>query len=107
MDLGYTETFEYIIYKTTNVDWIDKTTPDIIETISCRVTEMTKSDLDKIGWNRDENKQKMKLYTYPKYIFTKWQIIKYEWKEWRVLRNYRPKDLSWNIPYSKIFIMEE
>jgi len=103
----YDKIFSIITYTIDSFDWVDKKVVSGQTDYTCRVTEMSYTDLQKIWWDRDNDKQKRKLYTESDIIFEKWQIIKYDWKDWRVLRTYRPSDLTWYIPYSKVYIMEQ
>lgn len=107
MNYWYDKTFDYITYTTDSSSWIDKKIIDATTTYDCRITEMLKTDLDMIWGAKDNDKQKRKLYTLPTISFEKWQIINYNWKEWIVLKIYKPTDLSWKIYYTKAFIMEQ
>lgn len=106
MNYWYDKTFDYITYTIDSSSWIDKEVVDTTTTFPCRVTEMSFNDLNLIWWDKDNDKQKRKLYTLPTIDFTKWQIIEYNLKKRRILKQYKPTDLSWTIYYTKVFIME-
>ena len=108
MNIKPTWFFEYPTYTLQNVDGIDMKVVDVINIFSCRITELSTKDLQKLNWVVDTTNNIYKLYSndIDNFDIIIWDRIDFETKKYKIIRAYKPKNLRWKIEFTKIYIQK-
>ena len=105
IDIHADKTFRVLNYIIDASDWIDKEILVSEVEYSCRVTELSVKDIKKINWVEDSVNNVYKLYTNETLSLITWDRIRFDWFEHKVLRPYKPTDLSGVVAYTKLYIV--
>lgn len=92
----------YIIDDSTGVD---REVLDYEIEYDCRVTELSTKDIDILNWIQDSVNNVYKLYTNDYVDLKTWDKIMFDGFLHKVLRPYKPVDLSGVIAYTKFYIV--